>query len=169
MSRTTDHEGKVANSKKNLQRGHSGTRPTVIEGEASETDDEQGPSTSASPVPQNPVEEIVIPCRARVHVDEKLAQRWHKLGEDALLASVRRSQPAQKTANDIEICVDKSIVTVQVLFSPLILIGKMNASSHTRHTAAVVCQLADSVDALIGAAKLIPSKFDNTVNVMRVI
>ncbi|WKX90968.1 hypothetical protein Q1695_009648 [Nippostrongylus brasiliensis] len=157
MSRTTDHEGKVANSKKNLHCGPSGTRPTVIEGEASETDDEQGPSTSASPVPQNPVEEIVIPCRARVHVDEKLAQRWHKLGEDALLASVRRSQPAQKMANDIEICVDKSIVTVQ------------NASSHTRHTATVVCQLADSVDALIGAAKLIPTKFDNTVNVMRVI
>ncbi|VDO66388.1 unnamed protein product [Heligmosomoides polygyrus] len=132
--------------------------PRVIEGEAPETDDELGPSTFTSPQPNeaSPVE-VVIPVRARVHVDEKLEQRWRKLGEDALKVSVRRVQPTAKLVNDMENCLDNTIATVQ------------NASAHIRHTLTVVYHLEDSVEALLDAAKLIPARFENTVKVMRLI
>ncbi|PIO75293.1 hypothetical protein TELCIR_02679 [Teladorsagia circumcincta] len=133
-------------------------RAVVIEGEAPETDDEftaDTPSTSAKAAPAEPHENVATPQRARVHVDEKLEQRWRKLGEDVLTAAVRRVQPTMKMVNDMETCLDNTLAAVQ------------GASGHIRHASTVVYHLEDSVGALLDAAKLIPTSFENTVSVMR--
>ncbi|KAK6018987.1 hypothetical protein OSTOST_15395 [Ostertagia ostertagi] len=129
----------------------------VVE-KAPETDDEfsaDTPSTSVQLHLLNPCESVAMPQRARVHVDEKLEQRWRKLGEDVLTAAVRRVQPTMKMVNDMETCLDNTLAAVQ------------GASGHIRHASTVVYHLEDSVEALLDAAKLIPTSFENTVRVMR--
>ncbi|KAL6729555.1 hypothetical protein Aduo_000599 [Ancylostoma duodenale] len=130
---------------------------SVVEGEAPETDDEcdaAAPTTSSAAVKPTTAE---MPVRARVHVDEKLVQRWRTLGTDTLMLSLRRLQPTMKTVDDMEKCLDNTLASVQT------------ASALVRRTSAVVYRLEDSVNALIEASKLIPEKFENTVEVMKLI
>ncbi|KAJ1353450.1 hypothetical protein KIN20_010081 [Parelaphostrongylus tenuis] len=125
----------------------------VIEGEAPETDDEN--DVSGSSTTSTHEDETTAISRSRGYVDEKLEQCWRKMGENALMTSARRIQPAMKIINNMETCIDSALITVQA------------ASAHIRHTSAVVCHLEDSVGALLDAAKLIPSSFEDTVNVVR--
>ncbi|RCN53094.1 hypothetical protein ANCCAN_00643 [Ancylostoma caninum] len=73
------------------------------------------------------------------------------------MLSLRRLQPTMKTVDDMEKCLDNTLVSVQA------------ASALVRRTSAVVYHLEDSVNALIEASKLIPEKFENTVEVMKLI
>ncbi|XGW23043.1 hypothetical protein V3C99_005355 [Haemonchus contortus] len=133
-------------------------RAGVVEGEAPETDDELNidvPSTSVTAPSEESCKDIAVPQRARVHVDEKLERSWRKLGEDVLIASIKRVRPTMKMANDMETCLDNTLAAVQ------------GASGHIRHASTVVYHLEDSVDALLDASKLIPTNFENTVTVMR--
>ncbi|KAK5965057.1 hypothetical protein GCK32_005940, partial [Trichostrongylus colubriformis] len=70
---------------------------------------------------------------------------------------VRRVQPTMNMASDMESCLDDTLAAVQ------------GASGHLRHASTVVYHLEDSVAAILDAAKLIPTSFQNTVKVMRLI
>ncbi|ETN70005.1 hypothetical protein NECAME_00953 [Necator americanus] len=67
----------------------------------------------------------------------------------------RRLQPTMKAVDEMENCVDNTLTTVQT------------ASALIRRTSTVVYHLEDSVNALVEASKLIPEKFENTVDVVK--
>ncbi|CAJ0593603.1 unnamed protein product [Cylicocyclus nassatus] len=132
-------------------------KSNVVEGEAPETDEECDDFTPAPSKNVTVPEVIKIPEKARVHVDEKLVQRWRTLASDSLMHSVRRLQPTMKAVDDMERCLDNTMASVQ------------STSALVRHTARVVYRLEDSINAILEASRLIPENFENTVEVMKIL